>query len=51
VQRPGKERGSGISPEYSGIDQAMEDYVERRDEEEARHIKESVEDRKKDDQR
>ena len=44
------ERGSGISPEFREIDQAMEDYLERRDEEEAKHTKESVEDKKKNDQ-
>ena len=44
------ERGSGISPEFREIDQAMEDYLERRDEEEAKHTKESVEDQKKNDQ-
>lgn len=43
------ERGSGISPEFREIDQAMEDYLERRDEEEAKHTKESVEDQKKND--
>lgn len=41
------ERGSGISPEYREIDQIMEDYLERRDEEEAKQGKESTEDRNK----
>ena len=44
------ERGSGISPEYREIDQIMEDYLERRDEEEAKQGKESTEDRNKEDQ-
>ena len=44
------ERGSGISPEYREIDQIMEDYLERRDEEEATQSKESVEDREKEGQ-
>ena len=43
-------RGSGISPEYREIDQIMEDYLERRDEEEAKQGKESTEDRNKEDQ-
>ena len=43
------ERGSGISQEYREIDQ-MEDYLERRDEEEAKQTKESAEDRNKEDQ-
>ena len=41
------ERGSGISPEYREIDQIMEDYLERRDEVEAKQGKESTEDRNK----
>ena len=41
------ERGSGISPEYREINQIMEDYLERRDEEEAKQGKESTEDRNK----
>lgn len=44
------ERGSGISQEYREIDQIMEDYLERRDEEEAKQTKESAEDRNKEDQ-
>ena len=45
------ERGSGISPEYREIDQIMEDYLDRRDEEEAKQLgKESTEDRNKEDQ-
>ena len=41
------ERGSAISPEYREINQIMEDYLERRDEEEAKQGKESTEDRNK----
>ena len=44
------ERGSGISQEYREIDQIMEDYLERRDEKEAKQTKESAEDRNKEDQ-
>ena len=44
------ERGSGISQEYREIDQIMEDYLERRDEEEAKQTKESADDRNKEDQ-
>ena len=44
------ERGSGIPPEYREIDQIMEDYLERRDEEEAKQGKESTENRNKEDQ-
>ncbi|KAK2553292.1 hypothetical protein P5673_025499 [Acropora cervicornis] len=36
------EHGSGISPEYREIDQIMEDYLERRDEEETRKRLNSV---------
>ncbi|PFX26289.1 hypothetical protein AWC38_SpisGene9077 [Stylophora pistillata] len=43
------DRGSGISQEYREIDQIMEDYLERRDEEEAKQTKESAEDRNKED--
>ena len=41
------ERGSGISPEYRELDQIMEDYLGRRDEEETKQGKESTEDRNK----
>ena len=44
------ERGSGISPEYREIDQIMEDFLERRDDEEAKQTKQSAEDRNKEDQ-
>ena len=44
------ERGLGISEEYREINQIMEDYLERRDEEEAKQNKESAEDRNKEDQ-
>lgn len=48
-----KERGrEGLrnSPEYREIDKIMEDYLERRDEEEAKQTKESAEERIKQDQ-
>ncbi|KAK2549938.1 hypothetical protein P5673_029543 [Acropora cervicornis] len=45
ARKRGAERGSGISPEYREIDQIMEDYLERGDEEEAKQGKESIEDR------
>ena len=44
------EKGSGISPEYREIDQIMEDFLERRDDEEAKQTKQSAEDRNKEDQ-
>ena len=44
------ERGSGICPEYREIDQIMEDFLDRRDDEEAKQTKQSAEDRNKEDQ-
>ena len=44
------ERDLGISSEYREMDWIMEDYLERRDEEEAKKSKESAEDRNKEDQ-
>ncbi|PFX13114.1 trichohyalin-like [Stylophora pistillata] len=43
------DKGSGISKQYRELDQIMEDYLERRDEEETKHTKESAEDRDKED--
>lgn len=43
-------RGSVISHEYQEIDPIMEDYLERRDKEEAKQTKESAEDQTKEDQ-
>ena len=44
------DRSAGISQEYREKDQIMEDYLERRGEEEANQTKESAEDRNKEDQ-
>ena len=44
------ERGSGISPEYREIDQIMEDYMERREEEEKTKESRTNVDRNKADQ-
>ena len=43
------ERGSGISLEYQERNQIIEDYLERRNEEEAKQGKKSTEDRKEED--
>ena len=40
ARRREAERGSGISPNYRKIDRIMEDYLEKRDEEEAKQTKE-----------
>ena len=47
IRKREADSGSGISPEYREIDQILEDYLERKDEEEAKQGKETTEVRNK----